>query len=462
MRNVQLAKVKEPKKDGINIPIFLTDETIEERKNKILERMKAKNLDKLVIYGDVEHGSNFEYLIGYFTRFEEALLIIDSNGEMNLVLGNENLNKANKARVKISKTVHVSLFSLPNQPNRKDVAFIDLLKEAGIKNNEKVGIVGWKNFTSQIEDNKHTFDVPYFIVENIIKIVGNKELVTNECEIFIGENGARCTNNANEIAHYEYAAALASDCMLDAMNALVEGANELDLGDKLVRYGQHTSIVTIASSGPRFIKANMFPRDNKVKIGDPISLTNGYRGGSSSRCGIAVENDQQLPEGQKDYLDRVAKPYFNAYVAWLESIKIGMDGGEMFNIIENELPREKYGWSLCPGHLIGEEEWMSSPIYDDSTEKLLSGMMLQIDIIPSVNGYTGSSAESTVVLADEALKKSIQEQYPEMYKRMIDRREYLINELGINISDDILPMCSTVAYLRPFLLAHDKAFKIVK
>lgn len=462
MRNVQLAKVKEPKKDGVNKPIFLTDITIEERKNKILERMKEKKLDKLVIYGDVEHGSNFEYLIGYFTRFEEALLIIDQKGTMNLVLGNENLNKASKARVEISKIVHVSLFSLPNQPNRKDVAFIDLLKEAGIKSNEKVGIVGWKNFTSPMEDNKHTFDVPYFIVDNIIKIVGNKDLVTNECEIFIGENGARCTNNANEIAHYEYAAALASDCMLDAMDALVEGANELDLGDKLVRYGQHTSIVTIASSGPRFINANMFPRDNKVKIGDPISLTNGYRGGSSSRCGIAVENDQQLPDGQKDYLDRVAKPYFNAYVAWLENIKIGMNGGEMFNIIEKELPREKYGWSLCPGHLIGEEEWMSSPIYEDSTEKLLSGMMLQIDIIPSVSGYTGSSAESTVVLADEALKKSINEQYPDMYKRMIDRREYLINELGINLSDDILPMCSTVAYLRPFLLAHDKAFKIVK
>ena len=50
-----------------------------------------------------------------------------------------------------------------------------------------------------------------------------------------------------------------------------------------MRKGQHTSIVTIASSGPRFIKANMFPTANTVKLGDPISLTVGYRGGSSSR-----------------------------------------------------------------------------------------------------------------------------------------------------------------------------------
>lgn len=462
MRNIVLAEVKEPKKDNLKGPIFLTDETIEERKQKVLANMAKAHLDKLVIYGDVEHGSNFEYLVGYFTRFEEALLILDKSGEINIVLGNENLGKASKSRVKITKSVHVSLFSLPNQPNRTDQTLKELLKEAGLGANQRVGLVGWKNFTSSLEDNKHTFDVPYYIVKTILEIVGNDDLVTNECSLFIGEHGTRCTNNANEIAHYEYSASLASDCILDAMNAVVEGANELELGDKLVRFGQHTSIVTIASSGPRFLNANMFPRNNTVKIGDPISLTNGYRGGSSSRCGIAVATESQLPKGQEDYLDRVAKPYFNAYVAWLEKIRCGMKGHEMFDLIEAELPRSKYGWSLCPGHLIGEEEWMSSPIYEGSNEELVSGMMFQIDIIPSVSGYTGSSAESTVLLADEKLKNEIREQYPDMYDRMMDRRHYLISELGIDLSEDIMPMCSTVAYLRPFLLAHHLAFKVSK
>ncbi len=116
----------------------------------------------------------------------------------------------------------------------------------------------------------------------------------------------RTTNNANEIAHYEYAAALASDGVLDAMDKLELGVSELELGDALVRKGQHTSIVTIASSGPRFVKANMFPTANTVKLGDPISLTVGYRGGSSSRAGVAVHNADELPEAQRDYLERVA------------------------------------------------------------------------------------------------------------------------------------------------------------
>lgn len=462
MRNIKLEYIKQPVKDCANYPIFLSDETIEERKDKILNRMHKRGLDKLIIYGDVEHGSNFEYLVGFFTRFEEALLIIDKNGEINIVLGNENLGKASKSRVQITKTTHVSLFSLPNQPNRKDKSFTELLKESGLAKNQRIGLVGWKNFTSPKEDNSHTYDVPYYIVKTIINIIGEEKLLTNESSIFIGEDGVRCTNNPNEIAHYEYAASLASDCVLDAMNAIEIGTNELELGDKLVRNGQHTSIVTIASSGPRFIKGNMFPRDNTVKLGDPISLTVGYRGGSSSRCGIAVENVEQLPDEQKDYLERVAIPYFNAYVAWLENIKCGMEGHELFDLIESELPRKEYGWSLCPGHLTGEEEWMSSPIYEDSHELLQSGMLLQIDIIPSVPGYTGSCAESTILLANKDLQNKIKEDYPEMYERMMKRREYMIQELGINLTDDVMPMCSTVAYLRPLLLNHNSALKVVR
>ena len=144
MRNIVLTTVPEPKKD-CSSPILLTDETIEERKQKILTRMHKLHLDKLVIYGDVEHGSNFEYLVGFFTRFEEALLIIDKTGEINIVLGNENLGKASKSRVQITKTTHVSLFSLPNQPNRTDVAFKDLLISAGLDKGQRIGLVGWKN-----------------------------------------------------------------------------------------------------------------------------------------------------------------------------------------------------------------------------------------------------------------------------------------------------------------------------
>ena len=197
--------------------------------------------------------------------------------------------------------------------------------------------------------------------------------------------------------------------MLKAMDGLEEGISEMELGGMLNACGQKNSVVTIASSGKRFVKANLYPTENKVKTGDTISLTIGYKGGLSSRAGYAVEEASQLPEGVKDYVDAVVKPYFGAYATWLEEIHCGMKGNDLYQMVEQVLPKSKYHWSLCPGHLTADEEWMSSPIYDGSEEILESGMLFQIDIIPSVSGYGGTSAESTIALADEALQKEIRQ-----------------------------------------------------
>ena len=458
MRKIELLTIPQPEKD-CGIPVMLSDQTIEERKEKVLAKMRKRNLDQLIIYGDVEHGSNFMYLTGYFTRFEESLLVIQKDGKMTLVLGNESLNKAEKARIE-NEGIHVPQFSLPNQPDERKKTMKELLEEAGIGQGQRIGVVGWKNFASTVEDGKKMFDLPEFIMETIRSLAGDA-FVTNETDLFIGEDGVRTVNNANEIAHYEYGASLASDCVLDAMNRVKEGVSELELGDCLMRNGQYTNVVTIAAAGERFVKGNMFPTVNTVKKGDPLSLTVGYYGGLSSRAGMAVQSEADLADGQKDYLEKVAIPYFKAYVAWLEQIRIGMEGKELFQIVEEVLPRATYGWTLCPGHLTAEEEWLASPVYETSKEKLKSGMIFQIDIIPSVPGYAGVGAESTVVLASDKLKEELQTEYPEMFVRMLKRKAYMKEVLGICVSDDIMPMCSTVAYLRPYLLDHEKALALV-
>jgi hypothetical protein len=135
-----------------------------------------------------------------------------------------------------------------------------------------------------------------------------------------------------------------------------------------------------------------------------------------------------------------------------------MTGGEMYSLIESVLPKAKYGWHLNPGHLSADEEWMSSPIFNGSTQTLKSGMIVQIDIIPSVPGYTGTSAEESIALAGRELQDEITRACPELWARIEARRRYIIDVLKINLSDDVIPLSSTVAYLRPFFLAKDKAF----
>ena len=125
--------------------------------------------------------------------------------------------------------------------------------------------------------------------------------------------------------------------------------------------------------------------------------------------------------------------------------------------MESVLPKDRWHWHLNPGHLVADEEWLSSPIYPGSTARLESGMLLQIDIIPSVPGYGGCSIEDTVGLADEALRDELAQDYPQVWARMQARRNYVTDVLKIDLPEEVILLSNTVGYLRPFLLDKNKA-----
>lgn len=456
---IKLKEVEAPKPEEGLIPVMLSDETMQNRKARLLENMQKDGFDAVVVYADLEHGSNFEYLCGFLPRFEEALLILHANGKAFMVLGNENLNKAGKARIE-AVPIHMPHFSLPNQPMQTEKSVAQILASCELEDAEKIGLIGWKNFTSHVEDNHLLFDLPYFLVE-ALKTVCGKAQFANAAYLLIGENGVRTTNNANEFAHYEYGAALAGNCILKTMDRLKVGKTEMEMAETLAADGQRHSVVTIMATGARFEKANLYPGNKQIQCGDKISITTGFKGGLQSRAGYAVECAEQLPEKEQDYLKAVAIPYFQAVKTWLETIKIGINGNDLYEAVETVLPKEEYGWTLNPGHLCADEEWMSSPIYPQSEETLQSGMLFQIDIIPSVNGYGGVSCESGILLADEQLRKAIAKEYPAVWERIVKRRAYMQEVLGIRIQEDVLPTSMATAYLRPYLLKKEMALASV-
>ncbi|MFV0498587.1 MAG: M24 family metallopeptidase [Bacilli bacterium] len=451
MENIQLKELKINRNISETAPVFLTEETMIHRKNKVLKAMNERNIDVIVIYGDLEHGSNFEYLTGFLTRFEEACLVLHKNGNCYLMLGNENLNKASIARIK-NNPIHVPAFSLPNQPMDCDLNFSEYFKKAKISLDMRVGVVGWKLFTSSINDNSKTFEIPSFIIESLKSIVDEQNLI-NATDIFISpEFGVRITNNANEVARYEYWSQLASVGITKAIDELKVGQSEIEVAEKLNIGGQPNNVVTIAATGARFENANLYPTNKEVKLGDPISLTVGYKGGLSSRAGYVVEDVSQLPEGQKDYVEKLAGPYYSLICKWLEFIKIEKSGCEIYDYVESVFSKANFGWKLNPGHLIAEEEWMSSPIYPASKCKIKSGMLLQTDIIPKIQSYAGTSCESGILIADEKLQDEIKSQYPELYTRFMHRREFATKCLNLKLSEEVLFMNDTVAVYKPLML----------
>lgn len=437
--------------------VVLSDETLQQRRSKVLQRMVVRRLDTLIVYADKEHGGNFEYLTGFIPRFEEGLLILHSSGQAVLVLGNENLKLARHSRT-AAEVVHAPWFSLPNQPMDTPLSLTAVLRKAGLQTQLRVGIAGWKLFTGAQDDCVSLFDIPTFIFQAIQSALGANATLLNATSIFIGpDEGARITNNANEIAHYEYGANLASSAALSALNAIEVGLSEKAVAALLAADGQPNSVVTIAATGERFEQANLYPSDKQIGLGDKFSLTVSYKGGLTSRAAYVVKGADELPAAVEDYLQIVAVPYYNAVVNWLENLRIGVKGHEIYDLIERVLPQALYRWHLNPGHLVADEEWLCSPIYPHSPIPLSSGMLLQIDIIPSREGYAGASIEDTVALADETLRLEIAARYPELWQRIIARRAYLRDMLNIRLHDDVLPLSNTVGYLRPYLLAKDLA-----
>lgn len=453
-----LSKVKHPEMNFNDHTVSLSDQTVRERKEKLLKAMSEKGFDLIFVYADREHGANFEYVTGFIPRFEEAMLAIDSKAHATLFLGNENLKLAQYSRIP-ADTVHVPHFSLPNQPMENQKSFKDIIGDAINFDGKTIGVVGWKVFTSRYEENHQLFDVPYFIVDTLQKLAQEHSAnVTNGSEIFIGENGGiRTINNADEINYYEFGSSLASDCVLDALSHLEIGKTETELASLLSRFGQPHNVTTICATGDRFTNAVIYPRKKAVQLGDRFSITTGYKGGLASRAGYVVSKTEELPNEVQDYLERVAIPYYSAVVAWLENIKLGMTGGQLYNVIEQVLPKERYHWHLNPGHFTADEEWLSSPVYPESSTVLKSGMLFQIDIIPSVPNYGGASAETGIALADEKLRNEIEQNYPQLWERFTKRRNYIQQELHIQLHPEVLPLSDTVGYFRPYLLNKEEA-----
>ncbi|MBA7845682.1 M24 family metallopeptidase [Klebsiella sp. RHBSTW-00484] len=437
--------------------VTLNDETLRHRRAKVLANMRQQALDTLIVYADKEHGGNFEYLTGFIPRFEEALLVLHQDGEAVLVLGNENLKLAGYARLD-NRVIHAPWFSLPNQPMETTKTLTQLLQDAGVIAEKRIGLAGWKLFTGVADDRSQMFDLPAFIVDAIRQAAGPQAKLTNATGIFINPaSGARITNNANELAHYEYGANLASTAIMTALNAIAPGKTEKQIGALLAAEGQPNNVVMIAATGDRFAHANLYPGEKVIQHGDKFSLTTSFKGGLSSRAAYVVADESELAPEVADYLEVVAKPYFNAVVTWLENLRIGMCGGDMYALIEQVLPKAEYHWHLNPGHLVADEEWLCSPVGPNSTACLQSGMILQIDIIPSRAGYGGASIEDTVALADSALRQALAQNYPGLWQRVVARWKYIREQLGILLPEEVLPFSNTVGYLRPWLLSPERA-----
>jgi hypothetical protein len=457
-RRARLAEIDLPEFGEPTVEPEIPRAVYEARVAAAAARMRDEGLGALVVYADREHSANLAYLTGYDPRFEEALLVLVEGRRPTLVVGNEGWGYADLAGGTFDKVLWQPL-SLMGQPRDKLRPLADILREAGLRRSGRVGAVGWKYFAAVDGGGPDWIDFPSFVAELIKGVSG---AIVNATHIFMNpRDGLRAVSDVHQLARFEFAATFASQGLRNVLFGLRPGMTELEAARLMQLNGLPLSAHPMLSAGPRARAGLPSPSLRRIERGEPITMALGLWGGLSARAGFMVEDASELPLGIRDYVETLVAPYFEAVVAWYETLAIGVPAGALYEAIHSRIGDKFFGVSLNPGHLIHLDEWVHSPVTKESDIPLVSGMALQADVIPATGtDYFTTNIEDGIALADSDLRAAFARLYPEAWARIEKRRAFMIDALGIRLEPEVLPFSNIPAYLPPFWLAPRSAMTV--
>ncbi len=430
-------------------------EEYEGRVQRTRQRMEERNFTHLVLYADREHFANLAWLTGFDPRFEEALLILRHDSTPLLLTGNEcqgylpisPLWKEGRLR-----TERYQPFSLLDQPRDESRTLEEILFGEGITGGARTGCVGWKFY-----GDPRRMDVPSYIVDTLRALAG-VDNVNDATDLFLHAGcGLRTRCSAAEIAWFEYSNVKASEAMRRIHFALRCGMTDHELLAHAQYDGLPLACHMTLKTGPNRISLAS-PAGSVLERGNTWSSNISYWGSNICRAGWIVESEKDLPDAAEGYADEFAGPYFAAMAEWLRRLRIGQTGGELYRLIQERLPFEKYNIFLNPGHLIHFDEWVSSPIYKNSTLPIESGMVMQTDVIPSSPVYFSTRMEDGVAIAGEALRAQLRAEFPACFARCLGRRRFVESTLGIELPQELLPLSNMACLVPPYLLRPNLVF----
>jgi hypothetical protein len=348
-------------------------------------------------------------------------------------------------------------FSLLNQPRDSSRIMRDIFAGEGIDATARVGCVGWKYFSeAEHPDAAYAIEIPAYLVDTLRTLAGRNAVVNAADLLMHPHYGLRTFCTSSEIAFFEYTSVQASEAVKRMIFGLREGMTDHAVvqqgrlsGDPL---GCHVTCRTGRNAGLGLSS----PSDQVVERGKPLSLGISYWGSNTCRAGWIASSSGDLPSAAADYIPNFAGPYYEALSEWFALLKPGTAGGQLWDLIQERLPFERFGIFLNPGHLIHLDEWLSSPIYARSEVPLHSGMAIQVDVIPKSPVYFSTRMEDGVVLADGELRKDLRQAFPDCYARCQERRKFMMDVLGIDLPEEVLPLSNMPGIVPPFFLAPNR------
>ncbi len=452
MADARLTEISWPDFGAPDLPPPVTRAELAARLALIRAAMAERETDALVIYGDREHSANILWASGFDPRFEEALMVIRPEGAPLLLAGNECLSYTSVSPAVAAGDIRAELcasLSLISQP--RGGATLEIALRGAVAGAGRIGAAGWKYWTAEeVADPEHALDVPS-LVADILRETGAD--VVNAAEVFMHPgHGLRAVVGVDEIARMEFANHAAASAMRRMVFAIGGAATDFDVAAAGAISGLPQGCHMTLATGRRAHLGLSSPSGEPVERGRPLSLNVCHWGANICRAGWVAEGPDDLPREARDYLGAFVGPYVSALSEWCAMMKPGTIGGAVQARMDEMLPFAIFGVTLNPGHLIGTDEWISSPIYPDSVLPLASGMAMQCDVIPGSETYGSTRMEDGYVIADLDLTDALNEAHPGVLARCLKRQSFMRDQ-GFDVPDTLLPLADTCGVVAPFLLA---------
>ena len=444
----QLIRIDWPDNGTPDTPPALSLKECSARLQSLRAAAVAAGHDAIVVYGDREHAANLHWLTGFDPRYEEAVLVV-TPGDALLLAGNECLAYTAVSPLVQAGVVRTGLcpsLSLPSQP-RGGRRLIDWLAEM-LALDDTVGAVGWKWYgPDEVDDPETALDIPAFLADPLRRLAARVENAT--ALMMHPSHGLRARVDAAEIARLEFANHMAAAALKRMVFAFREGMTDFQALEAAriggLPLGCHPTLAVGDAPGLSG------PSGRHLSLGLPISFNICHWGSNICRAGWLARSPADLPAPARDYLETFVEPYVQAMSDWCGMMRPGVSGGYVWAHMMAELPTETFGVTLNPGHLIGLEEWLSSPIREGSTDPLASGMAMQMDVIPSHPVYGSTRMEDGYVIADATLRKTLAHDFPNVARRCAARARFMREVIGMEVPDCLLPLADTCGIVAPFL-----------
>jgi len=446
--SVLLRDIVPPQVEQAVEQIVPSDEVFAARCRKLQERAGT---EWVLVWGDREHFGNIHYLSNFDPRFEEALLLIGPDARSWLIVGNEGEMYAHVVRGG-HEILLCQTFSLMGQKRGNSERLDEVLRGIGVRQGHRIAVVGWKYpEPDEVLAGQNHF-VPAYVLTAVAAVADRSDLVESTALLIDPVHGLRADNEATNIAMLEWGASRASDAVARIVRATAPGKTELQVMSEMGYAGEPLTCHPMYGTGSDNAVALRGPGDRVIDDGDPVFAAVGYWGGLSCRAGVVAREADE-------FVSQWAAPYFEALVAWYETVRPGVSGGDLYEIVSEKLARGGMSPTLNPGHLTATEEWVNTNVQPGNLLPLASGMALQCDVIPAgIPAGIQLNCEDGIALADAALRQELAAQHPQVWARIQVRRDFMRNELGIDIHDSVLPLSNTPGYFAPAFLSPDRVF----